>query len=177
MWTWQRGCQWGDGATVSFNVVNSPTISSSLAIPFFVPGHLIAALIYSSTRLPLPIYRYFMKITPLNRVNVCFFFFFSCLPLLTWALKIHGVPCTNFCNIRQIKQCISPKARRDESREWMKGDQSVCRQSLVPACLFSRDVVCVYHQHGWHTAMNTAVLWLGSPAIWLQLLDCLSGRH
>lgn len=134
MWTWQRVGQWGDGATVSFNAVNSPTFSSSLAIPFFVPGHLIAALIYGSTRLPLPIYRYFIKITPLNRVNVCFFF--SYLPLLTWAVKLHRVPCTNFCDIRQIKQCISPKAQRDERRDWMKGDQSFCRQSLVPACLF-----------------------------------------
>lgn len=71
MWTWQCSSQLGDGATVSFNVVNSPAFSSSLAFPFFVPGHLIAALICSSTRLPLPIYWYFMKITPLNRVNVC----------------------------------------------------------------------------------------------------------
>lgn len=71
MWTWQCSSQLGDGATVSFNVANSPAFSSSLAFPFFVPGHLIAALICSSTRLPLPIYWYFMKITPLNRVNVC----------------------------------------------------------------------------------------------------------
>lgn len=162
MWTWQCGGQWGDGATVSFNAVNSPAFSSSLAIPFFVPGHLIAALIYGSTRLPLPIYRYFMKITPLNRVNVCLF---SRLPLLMWAPKLHGVPCINFCDIRQIKQRISPKAKemRGES-EWKA--IKVFASKPFPACSFCQDVrcACVYNQHGWLTAINTIVLWLSSPA-------------
>lgn len=126
--------EWGDGATVSFNAVNSPAFSSSLAILFFVPGHLIAALIYGSTRLPLPIYRYFMKITPLNRVNVCFFF---PPPPCRVSPKLCGVPCINFCDIRWIKQCISPKAQRDERREWMKGDQSVCQQAVSRFFLFS----------------------------------------
>lgn len=128
MWTWHSSSQWGNGATVSFNAVNSPAFSSSLAFPFFVPGHLIAALIYSSTRLPLPIYWYFMKITPLIRVNVCLFS--PSLPLWMLAPKLHKVPCKNFCDIRQIKQYVSPKAQRDERGEWMKGDQTVCQQAL-----------------------------------------------
>lgn len=96
------------------------------------------------------------------------------LPCLMWAPKLCGVPCINFCDIRRIKQCISPKAQRDERREWMKGDQSVHQQAAFCLFVFKGCCVrlCVYHQHGWHTAINTAILWLGSPAIWLQLPIC-----
>lgn len=104
------------------------------------------------------------------------FSFFSHLPLLTQAPELHGVPCINFCDIRQIKQCILSNAQRDERREWMKGDQSVCQRALSRLFLFSGCCVCVcvYHQHGWHAAINTGVLWLASPAIWFQLLTCRS---
>lgn len=154
MWTWQCGGQWGDGATVSFNVVNSPAFSSSLAIPFFVPGHLIAALIYSSTRLPLPIYWYFMKITPLNRVNVCLFFPFSSLPtpLLMGSSKLCGVPCINFGNTRRH---FPKSTKRGEAREW---------EAITALASKPRDHLfgIFNHQNGWHDAMYTTVLWWGS---------------
>lgn len=102
------------------------------------------------------------------------FFFLPPTSLPNADPKLRGVPCINFCDIRRIKQCIPPKAQWDERREWMKGDQRRSPASRVPLVCVLRDVVSVYHRHGWHTAINTVVLWLSSPAIWLQLLACLS---
>ena len=164
--------QWGDGATVSFNAVNSPAFSSSLATPFFVPGHLIAALIYGSTRLPLPIYRYFMKITPLNRVNVCFFstlFSPASPPRLMWAPKLCGVPCINFCDIRRIRHWISLKAQRDGKNERRSECSPTGRVQLVHAA----GMLCACLPPTWMALCQKAVSSFDDAHLLLITVTCL----
>lgn len=145
------------------NAANSPAFSSSLAFPFFVPGHLIAALIYGSTRLPLPIYRYFMKITPLKHVNVCLFSSTTLRPNVSPKKSMEYLVKTSATYGRL--NCVFPKPT-ELRPQWMNDYKNCLPTNLVVhVCFLCACCAHTYHYHGRFTPINSIVRWIGTNVL------------